>query len=62
MYHTGLDPRTMEKIHVPNEAEKRLQRALLQFNRKENFSLVREALEKAGRNDLIGPGGLVPAK
>jgi uncharacterized radical SAM protein YgiQ len=59
MYHTGMDPRTMEKIHVPDEAEKRLQRALLQYNRKENFPLVREALEKAGRKDLTGPGGLI---
>ncbi|MDR1950277.1 MAG: YgiQ family radical SAM protein [Spirochaetaceae bacterium] len=57
MYHTGLDPRTMEPVYVPRgEREKRLQRALLQFNRPENRALVREALEKAGRRDLIGPG------
>ena len=53
MYHTGIDPRTLsfsggEKIHVPGEREKRLQRALLHFNKKENRSLVREALKEAG--------------
>jgi radical SAM superfamily enzyme YgiQ (UPF0313 family) len=57
MYHTGLDPRTMEPVYVPRgEREKRLQRALLHFNRPENRALVREALEKAGRQDLIGSG------
>ena len=30
MYHTGLDPRSGEKIHVPGEREKHQQRALLQ--------------------------------
>ncbi|MBO5691040.1 MAG: DUF3362 domain-containing protein, partial [Spirochaetaceae bacterium] len=34
--------------------ERRLQRALLQFNKSENRRLVQEALEKAGRKDLIG--------
>jgi uncharacterized radical SAM protein YgiQ len=61
MYHTGLDPRTMEAVYIPRgEREKRLQRSLLQFNRKENLALVREALREAGREDLIGPSGLVP--
>jgi uncharacterized radical SAM protein YgiQ len=60
MYHTGLDPRSMEAVYVPRgEREKRLQRALLQFNRRENRSLVLEALAKANRKDLIGPGGLI---
>ena len=55
MYYTGLDPRTMEEVYVPRGGhERRLQRALLQFNRPENHRLVREALEKAGRQDLIG--------
>jgi uncharacterized radical SAM protein YgiQ len=55
MYHTGLDPRTMKPIYVPKgEREKKMQRALLQFNRKESRQLVKEALEKAGRSDLIG--------
>ena len=54
MYYTGLDPRTMEKVYVPRSPrERRLQRALLQFNKKENRALVQEALEKAGRRDLL---------
>jgi uncharacterized radical SAM protein YgiQ len=53
MYHTGLDPRTMEPVSVPRgEREKRLQRALLQFNRPENRRMVMEALREAGREDL----------
>ncbi|GHV89769.1 YgiQ family radical SAM protein [Spirochaetia bacterium] len=55
MYRTGLDPRTMEPIYVPRgEREKKLQRALLQFNHPENRRLVAEALREAGREDLIG--------
>jgi uncharacterized radical SAM protein YgiQ len=54
MYHTGLDPRTMTPIYAARgEREKRLQRSLLQFNRKENQNDVREALTEAGREDLI---------
>jgi uncharacterized radical SAM protein YgiQ len=56
MYRTGLDPRTMEPIYVPKEREKRLQRALLHFNRPEYRALAREALRLAHREDLIGPG------
>ncbi|MCL2602820.1 MAG: DUF3362 domain-containing protein, partial [Treponema sp.] len=53
MYHTGVDPRSGESVHVPGEREKRLQRALLQFNRKENAATVQQALRQAGREDLI---------
>ena len=54
MYYTELDPRTMKKIHVAKgEHERKLQRALLQFNKIENRKLVIEALEKCGRKDLI---------
>ena len=56
MYRTGLDPRTMKPLPVPGEREKRLQRALVHFNRPENRALVREALALAHREDLIGPG------
>ena len=55
MYYTGLDPRPGEdfrSVYVPRGREANLQRALLQFNRKENRALVLEALEKAGRRDL----------
>lgn len=57
MFYTGLDPRTMEKVYVPKSyKEKQLQRVLLQYRKKENYHLVKEALEKAGRKDLIGFG------
>ena len=55
MYYTGLDPRTMKKVYVPTDPhEKAMQRALIQYRNPKNYHLVREALEKAGRTDLIG--------
>ncbi len=55
MYYTGLDPRTMKPVYVPKNAhEKSMQRALLQYSKPENYELVREALLKTGRRDLIG--------
>ena len=55
MYYTGIDPRTMENIYVPKRAhEKAMQRALMQYSLPENYDLVREALEREGRTDLIG--------
>ena len=57
MYYTGVDPRTMQPVYVPKSAhEKALQRALIQYRKPENYDLVREALTKAGRGDLIGYG------
>lgn len=57
MYYTGLDPRTMKKIYVPRSRhEKEMQRALIQYKRPENYELVKEALRRAGRQDLIGFG------
>lgn len=57
MYHTGIDPRTMKKIYVPKTyREKQMQRALLQYKRPENRSLVIDALKAAHREDLIGYG------
>ncbi len=57
MYYTGLDPRTMEKVYVPTDPhEKAMQRALIQFRNPKNYYLVREALIKSGRRDLIGTG------
>lgn len=64
MYYTGLDPTTGQTVYVPKgERERKLQRALLQFFKPENYKLVQEALEKAGRADLIGAGPdcLIPA-
>ena len=57
MYYTELDPRTMEKVYVPKAPkEKAMQRALIQYKKPQNYSLVHEALLKAGREDLIGFG------
>lgn len=57
MYATGVDPRTLQPIYVPkNPHEKALQRALIQYRDPRNRDLVREALRKAGRMDLIGYG------
>ncbi len=57
MYFTGLDPRTMEPVYVAKSPhEKAMQRALIQYRNPKNRKLVREALVKAGRTDLIGPG------
>lgn len=57
MYYTGVDPRNMEKVYVPkNPHEKAMQRALIQYKRPENYDLVKEALLKCGRQDLIGFG------
>jgi len=56
MYYTGLDPRpnrNFAKVYVPKGREKKLQRAILQFDKIENRSLVIEALKKANRMDLI---------
>ena len=63
MWYTGLDPMTGKKIHIPSEPEeKAMQRALLQYNRPENRELVRKALIRTGRQDLIGDGkkALIP--
>lgn len=55
MYYTGLDPRTGEEVYIPrNPREKHMQRALIQYKAPENYELVKEALLKCGRNDLIG--------
>jgi len=63
MFYTELDPLTMKPVYVPkNMHEKAMQRALMQYRNPKNFDLVREALHRAGREDLIGFGGkcLVP--
>ena len=54
MYYTGMDPFTGKKIYVAkSREEKRMQRALLHFNKKENRNTVIEALNKTGRRNLI---------
>ncbi len=65
MYHTGLDPFTGQEVFVAKKLhDRKLQRALLQFFKPENYFEVREALLKAGRGDLIGSGcdALIPAQ
>jgi len=55
MYYTGINPLDMKPVYVCTDYhEKQLQRALLQYNRPDNAPLVREALIRAGREDLIG--------
>jgi hypothetical protein len=64
MFYTGLDPYTLEPVYVPRTPkEKAEQRALLQYFKPENHAVIRTALLKAGRRDLIGcgPHCLVPA-
>lgn len=57
MYYTGINPLTKEKVHVPKDKEeRRMQRALLQYNKKENYDIVLKALMKENRYDLIGYG------
>ncbi len=52
IYYTGLDPFTGKAVHVPKtEQERRLQRALLQYFKTENFPLVMKALRLANRMD-----------
>jgi len=65
MYYTGLDPLSGQPVYVPKGArQRRLQRALLQYFKPENYADVREALTQASRLDLIGDGPqcLIPAR
>ncbi len=64
MYYTGINPLNGKKVYCTTDyKEKQLQRALLQYNRKENHDLVREAIRLCGREELIGSGKdcLVPS-
>lgn len=55
MYYTGIDPRNGKKVYVcRNPHEKAMQRALIQYRNPNNYELVKEALLKGGRKDLIG--------
>jgi hypothetical protein len=64
MYYTGLDPFTKQEVYTARHLrDRKLQRALMQFFKPENYFEVREALIQAGRQDLIGGGCecLIPA-
>jgi hypothetical protein len=64
MYYTGIDPFSKKKVQVAQGMRNRkMQRALMQFFKPENYFTVREALIEAGRGDLIGGcEGLIPAQ
>jgi uncharacterized radical SAM protein YgiQ len=65
MYYTGIDPFTKQEVYVARGLrDRKMQRALMQFFKPENWFTVREALIQAGRQDLIGNGCdcLIPAK
>ncbi len=65
MYYTGIDPFTRKPVYIAKHLrDRKLQRALLQFFKPENYFEVRKALEQAKRTDLIGNGCdcLIPDK
>jgi uncharacterized radical SAM protein YgiQ len=64
LWHTNLDPFTKQEVYVAKGLrDRKMQRALMQFFKPENWFTVREALIEAGRQDLIGSGCdcLIPA-
>jgi len=65
MYYTGIDPFTKKKVFAArNLRDRKLQRALMQFFKPENYVEGRKALLEAGRGDLIGEGcdALIPSR
>ena len=59
MFHTGLDPMTMKPVDTAVKLrDRKVQRALLQYFKPENWFAVRKALLDRGRKDLIGSGPL----
>jgi hypothetical protein len=64
LYYCGFDPWTKKPVNVAKGLkDRKLQRALMQFFKPENYFEVREALIQAGRADLIGGcEGLIPAQ
>src|SRR5713226_2623414 len=65
LYYTGIDPFTKQQVYVAKGLrDRKMQRALMQFFKPDNWFTVREALIEAGRQDLIGSGCdcLIPAQ
>ena len=65
MYYTGIDPFTKKEVFIAKHlSDRKLQRALMQFFKPENYFEVRKALEQAKRTDLIGNGcdALIPSQ
>lgn len=57
MWYTGINPLTGEQVYTAKTPEeKAMQRALMQYWVPQNYELVKKALLKAGRQDLIGFG------
>ncbi len=64
LWHTGIEPFSGKEVYVAKGLkDRKMQRALMQFFKPENWFTVREALIQAGRQDLIGSGCdcLIPA-
>jgi len=69
MYHSGKNPlkritRDSEQVLIPRGLKvRRLHKAFLRYHDPNNWPLLREALRRMGRADLIGSGRhhLVPA-
>jgi len=70
MYHSGKNP--LRKVHrdsgdvyiVKSPRQRKLHKAFLRWHDPDNWPLLRAALERMGRRDLIGrgPGQLIPAR
>jgi hypothetical protein len=57
MIYTGLDPFAKQEVYVAKGLkDRKMQRALMQFFKPENWFTVRKSLIEAGRSDLIGDG------
>ena len=62
MYHSGRNPlrrisRVSEEVHIPKGIRvRRLHKAFLRYHDPNNWPLLREALRRMGRPDLIGNG------
>ncbi len=55
IFYTEIDPYTNEKVYVPkSKDEKAMQRGLIQYKNPKNYHLVKKALLKANREELIG--------
>jgi radical SAM superfamily enzyme YgiQ (UPF0313 family) len=68
MYHTGYNPlrslKARERVHIVRDmSQRRLHKAFLRYHDANNWPMLREALRRMGRADLIGGGKqhLVPA-
>ena len=62
MYHSGKNPlrrvtRDSEDVYVPKGArQRRLHKAFLRYHDANNWPMLREAIRRMGRADLIGNG------